>query len=311
MKWNEYSIISACDQLPLSVLCCEPDEEAKGIVQLVHGMAEHKERYKDVMEFLADKGYICVIHDHRGHGKSVRNKNDLGYINGKHAEYMIEDLYQINAYIHKRYPYYPVYMFGHSMGSLVVRAYAKQYDDTIDALIVCGSPSKQSAARFGHIMCEGMKVARGGHFRSSLIQKIAFSSYADAFDEDYSENVWLCSDEDVVHAYDQDEMCGFTFTLNGFENLFSLLLMVYDKKHWKLKNKNLPIRFIAGENDPCIINQKKFQEAAGLMSKVGYVHVSARLFPKMRHEILNEKNHSEVYEDILAFIEKVRCGEYK
>lgn len=308
MKWREFSIISTCDKLPLSVLCCEPENEIKGIVQFVHGMAEHKERYKDVMEFLAENGYACIIHDHRGHGKSVRNKKDLGYIEGKHAAYMIKDLYQINAYIHEQYPYNTVYLFGHSMGSLLARAYVKQYDETIGGLIVCGSPSRQPAAFLGRMMCEGMKIVKGGHFRSSWIQQLAFSSYANAFDEDYSENVWLCSDETVVHAYDQDERCGFTFTLTGFENLFSLLLDVYDKKDWKMNNKKLPIRFIAGENDPCIISRKKFQEAAGFMREVSYVHVSARLFPGMRHEILNERNHSEVYEDILIFIEKVRCG---
>lgn len=302
---QEYSFISDADALEISVLRCTPAGRPRAIIQLVHGMAEHKERYMDFMQYLGELGYLCVLHDHRGHGKSIRGEDDLGYMGTTKAAALIEDIRQLNAQLHREYPSLKIYMFGHSMGSLAVRAYLKRYDDTIDALIVCGSPSKNPTAGAGKLLCKLMKCMKGAHYRSPLIQKMAFGNHCDGFAEEGSDNVWLCSDMEVVRAYDRDPLCGYTFTLNGFENLFSLMQDVYERKNWTLRNRTLPIRFIAGSEDPCIIRRGKFQEAAGLLREVGYSDVSARLFDGMRHEILNEPDHLLVYEDVSAFLLKV------
>lgn len=303
---KEFTFFSAMDQLEISCIALLPEKEYVGIIQFVHGMAEHKERYLDVMEYMANAGYLCVIHDHRGHGKSVKKQEDLGYINGKHADYMIEDIYQLGQYVKQKYPTLPFFLFGHSMGSLLVRAFCKRYDHEIDALIVCGSPSKNAAASAGKMVAQWMSKIKGEHYRSALIQHMAFGKHNNGFKETMSDNVWLCSDMNVVKAYDADPLCGFVFTLNGFENLFDLMVDVYDPKGWQMKHTSLPIRFIAGSNDPCIMSETKFKEAAGFMKTCGYMNVSARLFEGKRHEILNEDNKTEVYQDILNFYEKVR-----
>lgn len=301
---QEYSFISDADALTISVLRCIPSKTPRAIIQLVHGMAEHKERYTEFMQYLGELGYLCVLHDHRGHGKSIKGEDDLGYMNSTGGMALIEDIRQLNAQLHKEYPTLKVYMFGHSMGSLAVRSYLKRYDDTIDALIICGSPSRNPAAGAGKLLCRLMMCMKGDHYRSPLIQKMAFGKNCDGFAQEGSDNVWLCSDMEVVHAYDRDPLCGYTFTLNGFENLFSLMQDVYERKNWALRNKTLPIRFIAGSEDPCIISRDKFQEAAGLLQDIGYENVSARLFEGMRHEILNEPQHIQVYEDASAFFMK-------
>lgn len=303
---KEFSFPSVQDQLVIHGIAALPQGEYKGVIQLVHGMAEHKERYLDFMRFLADAGYACVLHDHRGHGESVKNKEDLGYFYGRHATYLVEDIHQLSMYLKSKYPKLPFFLFGHSMGSLLVRAYCKRYDGDIDALVVCGSPSKNPAAKLGRTLVKCMEKIKGERHRSALIQKMAFGSYNKAFQETISDNVWLCSDMDVVKAYDNDPLCGFTFTLNGFENLFDLMIDVYDPNGWRMKNKALPIRFIAGSTDPCIVNEKKFKEAAGFLKERGYQNVSARLFEGKRHEILNEDGKQEVYEDVLTFYEQIR-----
>ena len=63
-----------------------PESEIKAVIQLVHGMNEHKERYIDFMRFLAQNGYACFIHDHRGHGTSLKNEEDIGYFYDAKAE---------------------------------------------------------------------------------------------------------------------------------------------------------------------------------------------------------------------------------
>ena len=84
IRKQEGTFLSEADGLEISALCIMPEEktEYRAVVQLVHGMSEHKERYIPFMEYLAKKGYITVIHDHRGHGKSVKNSDDLGYMYG-------------------------------------------------------------------------------------------------------------------------------------------------------------------------------------------------------------------------------------
>lgn len=303
---KEFTFPSTQDGLQIAGIVAQPETEYRGVIQLVHGMAEHKERYLEFMEFLANAGYLCILHDHRGHGKSVKSDDDLGFFYGQHADYLIEDIHQLSLYAKKEYPTLPFFLFGHSMGSLLVRAYIKRYDDDIDALVVCGSPSQNKAAKAGLLLTKAMEKIKGDHYRSKLIQQMAFGSNNAQFKETMSDNVWLCSDMEVVSTYDQDPYCGFIFTLNGFENLFDLMIDVYDAKNWGMKQPALPIRFVAGSMDPCIIDEEKFQQAAGFLKARGYQYVSARLFEGMRHEILNETGRQEVYQDILSFYEQVR-----
>ena len=125
------NIISEKDCLQLEVAILEPKEKPKGIVQISHGMSEHKERYYEFMKYLSENGYICVIHDHRGHGASVKNKRDLGYFYTEDINYIIDDLYQITKYIKNKYPDLKINLFAHSMGTLVARGYMQKYDNEI------------------------------------------------------------------------------------------------------------------------------------------------------------------------------------
>ena len=119
-------LTSGYDKLKLSALVMEPSKaicpEPVGVVVLVHGMAEHKERYLPFMEFLAENGYISLIHDHRGHGASVRSEEDLGYLYERGDEGLVLDVVQMVQFAKAKY-HLPVHLFGHSMGSLVVRLF--------------------------------------------------------------------------------------------------------------------------------------------------------------------------------------------
>ena len=121
MEYIKTTVISDQDALPLSMMIVEPSIQPVGIVQLVHGMAEHKERYQPLMEYLADLGYVVGIHDHRGHGQSIRSAEDLGYFYETGASALVEDTYQISGFLKDKYPQQPLFLFGHSMGSLIVR----------------------------------------------------------------------------------------------------------------------------------------------------------------------------------------------
>ena len=225
----------------------------------------------------------------------------LGYFYDNSAEYIVEDLHQITKLMKEQYPNKPLVLFGHSMGSMVVRKYIKKYDDEIDKLIVCGSPSKNKYAKVGLNVAKLVEKLKGEKYRSKFIQKLAFGSYSSK--KEKSENSWICDNEDTVNKYDKDELCGFIFTTNGFQNLFGLMIDIYDKNGWRLNNKNLSILFIAGSNDPVIINKEKWLESQDFLKILGYNNIQNKLYEGMRHEILNEKESNLVYKDILNFIE--------
>lgn len=307
MKQIEKKIESKCDGLPLAMTTILPESATiKGIVQISHGMAEHKERYYPFMQFLADNGYISVIHDHRGHGDSVKKEKDLGYFYDKTATYIVEDLHQITQETKKEYPDLPVYLFGHSMGSLVVRCYIKQYDNEIDKLVVCGSPSKNIGAGFGILLAKILEKFKGEKYRSKLMQKLTFSSYSKKFrKEKKEENCWISSERGNKKQYNQDKKCGYIFTLNGFKNLFRLVQKTYSKKEWERQNLNLPIFFIAGDEDPVIGDLQKWMNSYEFLEKeIGYKNMYHKLYKGKRHELLNEDIKEKVYYDILDWIEK-------
>lgn len=304
MRQEFLTLYSQCDDLPLSVAVFSPDEEIKGVVQISHGMAEHKERYFPFMEYIASKGYAAVINDHRGHGASVKTKEDLGYFYDESGRYITEDLHQITMHIKEAFPGKPVYLFGHSMGSMAVRAYIKKYDDRIEKLIVCGSPSKNPLISAALGLVKIQEFFKGDRYRSSFIQKLAFGSYSKGIQGAASENAWLSVDEKNVKDYDEDELCGYTFTLNGFRNLFLLMREIYVSDGWKLKNRELPILFIAGSADPVIAGEEKWNESREFLKKIGYTNVQGKLYQGMRHEILNEDIKEEVYEHIVKFMEQ-------
>lgn len=295
-------IKSNCDNLPISVTMFVPEGEIKGILQISHGMAEHKERYYEFLEYVANQGYVTIISDHRGHGKSVKDKNDLGFFYDKSSEYIVEDIHQITLYVKELFKDKEMILFGHSMGSMVVRKYIKKYDEDIDKLIVCGSPSKNQFVNLAIFIIKIMEAFKGERHKSNFIQKLAIGNYNKTVKNAKSENSWICANEKTVQKYDKDELCGFIFTLNGFENLFKLMREIYTKKGWELKNKEIPILFIAGSEDHVIVNEQKWKESQQFLKNIGYTNVNGKLYKNLRHEILNEKNKQEIYNDIIKFI---------
>lgn len=299
---KEFTVKSDYDDLELSVMTLVPEEPVKAVVQLVHGMCEHKERYIPLMEFLAGHGYACIIHDHRGHGKSIKASDDLGYFYEGGANAMIEDVYKVTETAKGLFPGKKVVLIGHSMGSMAVRAYTKRHDDAIAALIVCGSPSDNPLKGVGKALARVIGWFKGQHHRSALIHGMSFDAFDRKFAADGRRNAWVCSDDDALTAYNADPLCQFHFTLNGFVALFEVMEETYGRKGWNMSNPDLPVMFISGTDDPCLVNLEKFASAVENMRKVGYRNVISKAYDGMRHEILNETERSKVWADILDFI---------
>jgi len=296
---------SPIDSLELSCLLTLPPAGIipKAIVQLSHGMCEHKERYIPFMEFLSGNGYVCIINDHRGHGASVASSTDLGYLGKGGWNALIEDTKAVADHVKSLFPGLKHHLFGHSMGSMVVRGFTKRYDDSIDSLFVCGSPSDNPAKGVGKALAALIGCVCGWHYRSGLLQKMSFGAFNKPFRNEKYHSAWVCSDPQVLDEYHSDPLCQYIFTANGFFNLMALMQYCYSSQGWTMNNPSMPVHFISGAMDPCRGTDKALRKANDLMIKVGYANSDLKMYSGMRHEILNETDKQTVWNDVLNLLE--------
>lgn len=309
MQKEEFSVLSSTDGLELSGMVMF-SENAKGILLIVHGMCEHKERYYDFMEYVAARGYVCGIYDQRGHGRSLRKDEDLGYFYREGRKAVVEDVQDVVNFLKEKFQIkkkgMPFVLLGHSMGSMVARTYLKNYDQELDGLIVMGSPSKRTGITAGKVLVRGVQMIKGSHGHSRLLDWLAVNCpYETRFAKEELPHAWISTDKAVVKAYNGDSKCNFTFTVNGYKVLFYLMGQTYNKKGFQIKNPALPVLFLAGREDPCIINETHFKKAIDNLKQAGYQKVTGKLYERMRHEILNEKERRQVYKEVLSFVENL------
>ena len=292
--------IKSFDKLNISLAIYET-KNPKAIVQVVHGMCEHKERYDYLARKLQKKGYIVVLSDNRGHGKSVKEDSDFGYFkdsNGTKA--LIEDQKKINNYIKKLYPKLPVYMFSHSMGTLIARNYIKKYDDTINKLIMSGAPCYNSAAKLGVIIAMLIKKVKGPKEKSNLLVSLAAIAMEDK-GKNVDKDAWLSYNVDNRIKYRSDPLSQFKFSTAGYQTLFEMTRDLHKYKEYKLKNKDLEILFLSGEDDNVIGGEKGLKDSINTLYKVGYKNINNIIYSHMRHEILHEDEKDNVIKDIIKF----------
>ena len=207
-------------QIPYKEWKKEELNEYKGVVQLVHGMQEHIDRYSDFANFLAENGYIVVGHSHLGHGDSVTTKEEYGYFAEKDGWWrLVEDVHLLQNKVQKKYPDMNYIIMGHSMGSLVVRSYLTKYKDNISKAIISGTSGQKYGLIAGQVLINIIKLAKGDHYRSQLVEKLITGSFNDNFKPNRTNADWLSRDEKQVDKYLADEKCGINFTLQAYQDL--------------------------------------------------------------------------------------------
>lgn len=305
MRTENVTLTANCDGLGLSLLVAQPETETEPLALLVihHGMCEYKERYLWFMEQMTQAGFACVIADMRGHGASVKDPADRGYFYETGARGVLLDMHQILYYAKERFPELPTILMGHSMGSLVVRAYAKEHDFGLDALVVCGPPCKNAAVDVGLLLVKVIGALFGTRHRSRFLQSMAMGSYNKPFKKENRKNAWLSVNPENVEAYNESELCGFTFTVDGFRTLMELLRSVY-QNDWECTKPKLPILVFAGADDPVIGGVKKFRHTVHFLRGQGYENVKGKLYAGNRHEILNDVSKEQAVKDLQLWLKR-------
>lgn len=284
-----------------------PDDESniKGAVQIAHGMAEHAGRYERFARKLTDAGYIVYANDHRGHGKTAGVVENVGYCGEDGFNWMVRDMKELTSIIKKENTELPVFLFGHSMGSLLSQIYIALYGNDINGVILSGTSGRQGfILDLGILMAKREVVKIGAKTPSEKMNKMTFSSYNREFTPVRTAFDWLSHDEEEVDKYIDDPFCGGVFSAGFFYEFLTGLKKIHSKDIMGKIPKDLPVYFIAGENDPVGKSCRTITCLIEEYTRLGIKDVSYKFYKNGRHEMLNELNRNEVMSDVINWIKK-------
>lgn len=285
-----------------------PDDEdgIRCIVQIVHGMAEYIERYEEFARFLTDRGFIVVGEDHMGHGKSVGRDGKYGYFCEQDpATVLVRDVHRLKKATVGLYPNIPYVMVGHSMGSFITRNYMFRYGAGIDAAVIMGTGMQHKAVLvLSRMLAAVQGMIFGAEKKGKLLDKLAFGSYNRRIANPKTPFDWLSRDGERVEQYLNDPMCGFVFTINGFQTLFELISRLYHSENLGRIPKKMPVFLLSGDADPVGDYGRGVRKAYISLRAVGLEDIKVKMYEGGRHELLNETNRQDVMQDIYNWIEK-------
>lgn len=302
---QEFTFLSADGITRIHAVQWKPEGEIKAVLQLCHGMVEYIDRYDAFAKSLNQQG-ICVIgHDHLGHGLSVNIEEDYGYFHhSKGNEIVIADIRRLFLYIEKKFPHIPHFMLGHSMGSFLLRQYIQEYPENIHGAIIMGTGYHNKAeCILGIGACFILQLIKGDHYRSAFVNQMAFGGYNARFKPSRTDYDWLTRDEQIIDAYQSHPWCTFIFTVNAYMHMLRGILSLTDKKKRQNISRDMPMLFISGEDDPVGGFGKGVKKVYKQFQKLHMTDLSLKLYPKGRHEILNEINRLDVFSDIGNWLE--------
>lgn len=274
-------------------------KDAKAVVQIAHGMEEHQERYEDFIKFLNKSGFSVVSADMRGHGQNAEN---LGYFAGKGGDkLLISDHKQICDFVKTRFKGLPIYLFAHSMGTIISRVVLQTYSSKYDKVVLSGYPAYQTGATFGVFLTDIIQAFKGAKYKSKFIEKLGVGVFNNDIKNPRTDVDWVCANEETVDKYQNDPLCGVGFTVSAFNDLFELVVRMNKIDEYVDVKGELPILLLAGEEDPCTKGEKGRANSLKTLEKAGFKNITQTTYSGMRHEILNEKENQKVYDDIVDF----------
>ena len=304
MTRSEFYYISSESKTKIHAIKWIPENEIQAVLQISHGMLEHMERYEEFANYMAEHGVLTVGNDHIGHGSSVLNEECRGYFaeeDGNMA--LIEDMHSLMSIIKSEYPDKPYFILGHSMGSFLTRQYITLYGNEIEGAVISGTGQQPlGLIKFGIFVTKFIALFKGWSYRSKFVDFLALGSNNNKFKPARTKFDWLTRDADIVDNYISDFRISFIFTLNGFYNMFNGILRMNEQKGLANIPKDLPIIFISGGKDPVGNFGKDVTKAFNIYKNLNLSNISMKLYDDDRHEILNELDREQVYEELLMWI---------
>ena len=280
-----------------------PGEPVQAVVQIVHGIAEHITRYDEFARFLCGHGIAVVAEDHMGHGGSLADGEPKGYFRGG-WETAVDDAYSLLTKTRQEYPQVPYVIFGHSMGSFLTRTLLYRHTDSgIAGAVICGTGWQPGALlAVGCALSGAACKIKGDTAVSPLLHKMMFSGYLKKIRDPRTPFDWICSDPQVVQAYAADPLCGFTETCGLERDMLGGIRENQKPENLRKMNKELPVLFIAGSLDPVGAYGQGVTRTAQAFREAGMQDVTQILYDKSRHEVLNDTEKLQVFNQVYQWI---------
>ena len=281
-------------------------EKPKGIIQIVHGMAEYIDRYDEMARWYVNRGFVVCAEDHIGHGKTAAGPEEYGSMPVKGGkDILVADVNSLRNRVSECYPDVPYIMYGHSMGSFIVREYIAQYGQGLAAAVLSGTGNVPAGmSKMGRGLARFLASVRGETYRSKLIDGMGAGGYGKQIENARTPLDWLSTDESVVDAYIADPLCGFMFDVGGYATLLDMTAEVVTPECAAKVPKGLPLFFVAGDGDPVGDMGKGVLAAAELYRAAGVEVVDVKIYEGMRHEIHNEFGREQVFDDVATWLEE-------
>ena len=290
----------------------EPAEKPKAIVQIIHGMVEFIDRYDEFARYLTEHGFLVCGEDHLGHGESVVSDIYHGFFGKNGNAWVIADIHELRNIMQEKYPDLPYLMLGHSMGSFLVRQYITEQDAEyakgLSGVVIMGTgwqpgPVLHAGKTIARLMGTG-KVGK----RAKLIDAMSFGSYLKRIENPRTISDWLSKDNDIVDKYRQTPWCTFHFTPNAYYHMFSGMLKAHDTKRMQKLPEGLPLLITSGAEDPVGNWGEGVRKTFMVYLENSPCKVDIRLYDDDRHEILNETDREDVFNDLRAFFDNCLKG---
>ncbi len=281
-----------------------PDGEAKAVVQVSHGMAEHSGRYARLAEALTAAGYAVYAHDHRGHGTTASTA-DHGYFADQDGwATVVADVRAVTRFAQEEHPGLPVFLLGHSMGSLITRDYVIEDSRDLAGLVLSGTAGDPGPiGKVGIGIAAAESRLRGRRHVSTVLDKLTFGKYNAPYTPGRTDFDWLSRDDAEVDLYVADPQCGNTFTSGFFSDLFAGVQGINDKRKVARVRRDLPILLVAGDQDPVGDNGRGPRAVREQYAAAGVIDTTVTLYPGARHEVFNETNRDEVTADVIRWLD--------
>lgn len=282
-----------------------PEGKPSAVVQLVHGMCEYLEKYEELAEYLCSFGFAVIGHDQLGHGYTAADEEDLGYFACRYGWiYLIRDARTVTVKAHEEFEGLPVFMLGHSMGSLVVRAYMSRWSTDIAGAVLMGTVGRHTPADVGVMLVDSVIALHGDRYRSKKLRKLLLGIGSIRIPDRETDWDWLTRDASVVAAHGADPKCGFTFTASAFRDLFMLVSYDSSKKWYDKVRCDIPILLMGGSDDPVCSYGRAVMELFDGLCRHGFTDVQAKICDGCRHELIHELNKEDTFDEITHWLIK-------
>lgn len=279
-------------------------DKPKANLIIVTGMEEHSYRYNDFALFMNGNGFNVVCVDHYGQGENVDNIADLGKVP---TSFFSKSVRNIDGIVSKQKENgLPTYLFAHSMGSFMTQDYIQRFANHVDKVVICGTngPNAKGLFKLGWTLARIVTTKKNREKRAKLLERLSIGAYVKAVKHRKTNCDWLSYNEANVHKYIDDPKSGGGSTNGFYYEFLKGNARLFKKKFLKKISPDIHILLVAGAEDPVGANGKGPTKLAALYKKLGVKDVNLKIYPHMRHEILNEDKKLEVYNDILNFYNK-------